>query len=193
MTKKKAAKKKPFTKHKPAAPVRVRFGPQQKEFENALEAEAAAEQQQAQIVDPEQIRASQNRPDLEDTAAPAGLPDKAHAGLVPVLKIPFVIWSNIAKIPEIRLSDEEAEEWGLPVTQLLEYYFPGKIPEIAWVWLMFLSSTGKVIDSRVKIMHDKKLSPPSPGGPASSAEPAPGGAKKPKHKGAEVAEDFPQE
>jgi len=121
---------------------------------------------------------------------------KAPKALAPVLKIPFSIWANVSQIPEMKLNDAEAQEWAEPIIDLLEYYFPGKIPEIVWIWLMFLTATEKVIDSRVKIRYEKrqerKRSGLAPGQfdrepAAHTTQPAP------KHNGAEPAESYPQE
>ena len=204
MTKKKAATKKqrstpsaagPSTAPKKKAERKTKARQKRKPaFEAALDVEAqAAELQQAQAVESDKIK-KMPAPESPEFAEPARLPDKTYPGLIPVLKIPFAIWANVKKMPEIRLSDEEADEWGLPVTQLIEYYFPGKIPEIAWVWLMFLSSTGKVIDSRVDMIHEKRQGDersPKPGPEGPVAKPAPGGP--PAHQGSEPAEGYPQE
>lgn len=122
------------------------------------------------------------------------VPDRAAQALAPVLKIPFVIWSNIENIPEIRLSDEEAQEWTEPFVELLEYYFPGKVPEIAWIWLCFLTATGRVIDSRIEIRHKHKEGSAAPqvAGQGPKQE-APGPTIITKHNGAEPAEDYPNE
>lgn len=121
---------------------------------------------------------------------------KAPKALAPVLKIPFSIWSNVSQIEEMKLTDAEAVEWAGPIVELLEYYFPGRIPEIVWIWLMFLSATEKVIDSRVKIRYEKrqerKRSGSAPG--QSEREPAAHTTRSaPKHNGAEPSESYPTE
>lgn len=136
---------------------------------------------------------SQRPPDSLDRIQPS---DKAPKALAPVLKIPFSIWANVSQIEEMKLSDIEAEEWAGPIVELLEYYFPGRIPEIVWIWLMFLSATEKVIDSRVKIRYEKrqerKSSASAPG--QSEREPAAHTTQPaPKHNGNEPAEGYPKE
>lgn len=117
---------------------------------------------------------------------------KAPKALAPVLKIPFSIWASVSQIPEMKLTDPEAEEWAKPIIELLEYYFPGRIPEIVWIWLMFLTATEKVIDSRVKIRYEKRKECAIRGGPA-SREPAEHTTQPaPAHKGAEPAQGYPQ-
>lgn len=188
MTKKKV-KKKSVKNHKPAKPVRVDFQTKRKPgFETALD-EVITETNQGKSEE-----ATRPGPGGQDQVpgAPDNL-DKAAKALAPVLKIPFSIWAKVSEIPEMKLTDAEAEEWAEPIVALLEYYFPGKIPEIAWMWLMFLSATEKVIDSRVKIRYEKRkertLYPGSaPREPAAnSPQPAP------KHNGAEPATEYPKE
>ena len=80
------------------------------------------------------------------------LPEKANEQICPVLKIPFTFWAKTQKLPDLALSDAEAKEWALPITKLLEFYFPGRIPEIAWVWLMMLGSSFNIMDKRMEII-----------------------------------------
>lgn len=206
MTKKKAAKKKAFPK-KVAKPVKVTFKgkKQNPEFEQALAEEAqAAESRKAK--EDEKAGRSDKRPGVsaqgpgaedqpESTVPPK---PKAVRALALVLKIPFAIWAKIDEIPEIKLSQDEAQEWAEPIADILEYYFPGKIPEIAWMWLMLLESTGRVIDSRVEIRHQKKkqfsagTSTTAPG-PQVTAMAGPDSQPAPPHKGAEPANDYPKD
>lgn len=119
---------------------------------------------------------------------------KAPKALAPVLKIPFSIWASVSQIEEMKLSDIEAEEWAEPIIALLEYYFPGRIPEIIWIWLMFLTATEKVIDSRVKIRYEKRKEISLHGGRPAATEPAAHTTQPaPVHNGAEPAQSFPQE
>ena len=173
-------------------------------FEAALEAEAQAAESRKAIE--EEKAGSQARPGSSATtqspgAEPAELvstiPPKAARALAPVLKIPFAIWAKIDEIPEIRLSQDEALEWAEPLTDILEYYFPGKIPEIAWMWLMLLESTGRVIDSRIEIRHQKKKQPPETAAPVISMSQGPDTQRStdrpaPPHNGAEPAQGYPQ-
>ena len=120
---------------------------------------------------------------------------KAPQALAPVLKIPFSIWASLSQIPEMKLTDPEAQEWAEPIVALLEYYFPGKIPEIIWIWLLFLTATEKVIDSRVKIRYEKLKERSN----SASSSSAPRGSAAhttrpaPVHNGAEPAENYPKE
>lgn len=198
MTKKKAtkktSKKKSFKDHKSPKPVRVPFGPGKKkhipEFEQALAEEARSSEIREQkelddYVDPSKSRGAEDQPE-------STIPPNAVKAVAPVLKIPFAICSNIKEIPEIRLTNEEAQEWAVPIVDLLEYYFPGKVPEIAWMWLTFLTSTAKVIDSRIEIVHQKKTAVPAAGKGPSESLISPGQTAH-LHNGADPANEYPEE
>jgi len=204
MSKKKAAKKKVATK-KVGKPIQVTFDPRKKqripEFEQVLAEEAKlAELRKAE--ENEKAGRSDTRDIAQDPGA-QGPPEstvppkpKAARALAPVLKIPFAIWAKIDEIPEIKLSQDEALEWADPIADILEYYFPGKIPEIAWMWLMLLESTGRVIDSRIEIRHQKKKQiseGSSPEGPRNVVAQGPDVSPAPQHNGAEPAEGYPKE
>lgn len=199
--KKTPSKKKSIASYNPPQPVKVNFHTSKKrspEFEQALEQEAQAaefKKQKELAKAGRQQGDSPQGPGAQDQPE-STVPPKAARALAPVLKIPFAIWSNIEEIPEIRLSNEEAQEWADPIVDILEYYFPGKIPEIAWMWLMLLESTGRVIDSRIEIRHQKKkeLSAASQAdrGPAVSS-PLSANQPAPAHNGAEPADDYPKE
>jgi hypothetical protein len=103
--------------------------------------------------------------------------------LVPILQILFELWSVSQKCKELALGKDEAEQLALPVTQLLEYYFPGKIPEIAFVWLMLMGTSYNILKPRLELIS--KLHTPSVPGRAGSAEassaPIPSSASPPKN------------
>lgn len=194
MTKKKTATKKTTTK-KTIKKVKAKKQTRKPDFEKALD-----EIHPKEVFESRQV-GTQPGPGLQDPGAPDNLAridrelSKAPKALAPVLKIPFSIWASVSQIPEMKLTDPEAEEWAEPIVSLLEYYFPGKIPEIIWIWLLFLTATEKVIDSRVKIRYEKRKErhQPSPGtaprGPAANNTTRPA----PKHNGAEPAQSYPQE
>lgn len=174
-------------------------------FEAALEVEAqAAEARGLEEEEKAGSPGSQTRPGSQATTLSPGaepvstIPPKAAKAIAPVLKIPFAIWAKIDEIPEIRLSQDEALEWAEPITDILEYYFPGKIPEIAWMWLMLLESTGRVIDSRIEIRHQKKKQLSEPSTPDISMSQGPDINQRsndrpaPPHNGAEPAGGYPQ-
>ena len=116
----------------------------------------------------------------DDFAAVNRLPEKANLTLVPVLQIPFKFWAKSQQLKELELKDKEAEELALPVTKLLEFYFPGRIPEIAWIWLMMLGTTYRIMEPRmdllVELRKTKKGPSVTPAGKvpdSSSSNPAP--------------------
>jgi len=84
------------------------------------------------------------------------LPEKANLQMVPVIQMPFRFWARRTGVPEMALSKEDAEEWALPIYQLLSIYFPGKIPEIAWIWLNFTGVTIRIMDSRLDLLAQKR-------------------------------------
>jgi len=194
-TTKKAKPKKITLPKKTGKPVKVTFKTGHKrnpQFEEALEQEAAVDEikqadelkEQNIYLDPDKSRGSEAEPE-------STIPPNAVMGVAPVLKIPFAIWSNIKEIPTIRLSDKEAQDWAGPIVDLLEFYFPGKVPEIAWMWLMFLTSTAKVIDSRIEIVHQEKKKKSQ--GPAKLVDPIPlANQPGPPHNGAEPGGDYPE-
>lgn len=185
------------TKKKTVPAVKAKKQARKPDFENALE----------EIVTDDKVRegtrpgVSSQHPGADDSPRPPDNlvkvdrePSKAPKALAPVLKIPFSIWAGVSEISEMKLTDLEAEEWAEPIIALLEYYFPGRIPEIIWIWLMFLSATEKVIDSRVKIRYEKRKErahSQTSSAPRESAVPT--AQPAPVHNGAEPAEDFPQE
>jgi len=195
-TTKKTSKKNLFMDHKPSPPVKVTYTTGHKrnpQFEEALEQEAAVDEikqadelkEQNVYLDPDNSRGSEAEPE-------STIPPNAVMGVAPVLKIPFAIWSNIKEIPTIRLSDKEAQDWAGPIVDLLEFYFPGKVPEIAWMWLMFLTSTAKVIDSRIEIVHQEKKKKSQGPAKLSSPNPLTDDQPGPPHNGAEPGGDYPE-
>lgn len=185
-----------------AKPVRVRFDTTPKKQSRKPEFEKTLDEV-VPIADQGGEDGTRPGPGGQDPGAPDNLDrsdrelSKAPQALALVLKIPFAIWANVSEIPEMKLADAEAEEWAEPIVALLEYYFPGKIPEIAWMWLMFLSATEKVIDSRVKIRYEKrqerKRSQPSTSTPGYRESAVQTAQPAPKHNGAEPAQGYPNE
>jgi len=64
----------------------------------------------------------------------------------------FSFWSREAKIEDLALTDEEAELWSLPATQLQEYYWPGLIPEILSIWIEFIYASIRIMESRFDLI-----------------------------------------
>ena len=100
------------------------------------------------------------------------LPDVANELIVDVLEIPFEFWAEMTKTPELELTKEEAHRLGLPVTQLMEYFFPGKIPLIAWAFLNLAVTAKKIMLKRFKILSGKrKGAQGAPGGQPGQSSP----------------------
>ena len=104
------------------------------------------------------LRPGAGRPQgvTDDLAAVNRLPEKANEALCAVIEMPFDLWSDLNKMPELALTKDEARKIGLPVTQLMEFYFPGKIPVIAWVWMSLLGSTANILKPRLKLLRQRK-------------------------------------
>lgn len=85
----------------------------------------------------------------------------------------FDLWASAAKIEELALSEDEADLWSLPITQLAEYYFPGMIPEIAGTWVMMIFAVTRIMKPRIKLIEEvrKQRRSAQPAGPE-KAEPA---------------------
>ena len=118
------------------------------------------------------------------------LPEKANETLVPVLQIPFRTWAVAVGVKELELNKDDAKDLALPVTQLLEFYFPGRIPEIAWVWLMMLGSTYRILEPRLELLAQKRKEQ-GPSVAAGDKGPAP--SSRPRTGAADPAIGFPKD
>ena len=92
----------------------------------------------------------------DDLAIVNRLPEKPNELICDCLELPFDFWADVNHIPELALTKEEAKRLGLPVTQLMEYYFPGKIPVVAWAWMNLGVSLVNVLKKRIKLLRQKK-------------------------------------
>ena len=66
----------------------------------------------------------------------------------------FLFWSKKANIEDLALTDEEADLWSLPATQLQENYFPGLIPEIMSIWIEFIYASIRIMESRFDLINE---------------------------------------
>lgn len=190
--KKTAAGKEPTAEKEPVVkrdPLR-QLEDQKPEFEQTLKDIAGSHQPAAEGEEKVERRGGprpgSGRPKgvTEEFAAVNRLPEKANDTLVPVLQIPFKLWSKSQGVKELELGKDDAKELALPVTQLLEFYFPGRIPEIAWVWLMFAGTAYRILEPRLeKLAHirAKKSTSVAAGvrGPAKEDTRPPSGAAQP--------------
>jgi len=169
---KKPPKKDKPKKSPPASPAPVASEPVKPEFEKAIETIATATTQAADSTEGPEGKtdgrggarpgAGRPRGSTDEFAAVNRLPEKPNLTLVPIIRLPFDWWAESQQVPELALGKEEALDLALPVTQLLEYYFPGKIPEIAFVWLLMVGSIRNVLDPRLKIIKAKRQAKKSP-------------------------------
>ena len=87
-----------------------------------------------------------------EKSAVAKLPTLPNESVVAAFKMLFAAWEAGIKVDGVALTDEEARSMALPVTQLIEFYCPGQIPEIAWTWVMAAWSVGSVTLLRIKLI-----------------------------------------
>ena len=80
---------------------------------------------------------------------------QANPLFVPILKAPFTLWAKQINDKRIELLDNEALALALPVTQLLEHYFP-KMPNIWIAWGNLIMQGYAVLDLRLKIIEEIK-------------------------------------
>jgi hypothetical protein len=98
----------------------------------------------------------------DDKAAVRNLPQIANATVKAICAGVFDAWAAKAGVPQLALSDEEAEALALPMTQLQEYYFPGMVEEITFVWVSAAAALYTCAMSRVKILRALPLAQPGP-------------------------------
>lgn len=136
------------------------------------------------------VRPGAGRPRGTDNLALVNrLPEKANETLVPVLQIPFKTWATAVGVKDLELNKDDAKDLALPVTQLLEFYFPGRIPEIAWVWLMMLGSTYRILEPRLELLAKIRKEQ----GPSVEASKGPASTSRPRTGAAEPAIGFPKD
>jgi len=196
-TKKSATKKTP-TEQGPAS--KVALEEPKPEFEQAMrdlhEDHRAEPEERVERRGGPRPGAGRPKGSTEEFAAVNRLPEKANATLVPVLQIPFATWAKAIGVKEMVLNKDEAKDLALPVTQLLEFYFPGSIPEIAWVWLMMLGTTYRILEPRLDLLAAKRKAIASDQGPSVAAGGSKGPATVPGRSqtgAAEPATGFPQD
>lgn len=95
-----------------------------------------------------------------EKAAVAHLPQLPNESIVAAFRMAFAAWEASVKVSGVALSEDEAKQIALPVTQLLEYYFPGQIPEIAWTWIMAAWSVGSITMVRIQLIKVARQAKP---------------------------------
>ena len=105
-------------------------------------------------------------------------PTEIGAAVVQFLKIPFDLWAAKAEIPELSLTDDEANTAARPTMILLEHYSPN-LGEIAIAWASLAVVTAAIMRPRIMILRKYPNKSPSatgtPGGAGESTAPAPAG------------------
>jgi len=86
-------------------------------------------------------------------AAVKNLPQQPNQTILMGVKTLFSLLARQVRVPEVELSEDEAEQLALPVTQLQEFYLPDGIPEIAWVWASAGFTFYQIAESRIKIIN----------------------------------------
>ncbi len=107
-------------------------------------------------------------------------PAEISSAITGMLRTPFDLWAAKAKLPELALTNDEAETLTKPVQVLLDYYVPNMDAEV-WAWAS-LAITGVAI-MRPRVMLLQRMAPQggqreaqtTPPRPAASPSPAGGG------------------
>ena len=64
----------------------------------------------------------------------------------------FAAWALSIKIEDVELTEQEAFDESLSITQLQEYYFPGLVPEISEAWADFIFGSLLILKKRFQII-----------------------------------------
>lgn len=81
------------------------------------------------------------------------LATKANPLFAPLLKMPFSIWAKANGEKRLELTSDEALTLALPVTQLIEYYFPN-MPHILIVWGNLTLQVISIFEIRLKLIQE---------------------------------------
>ncbi len=110
-------------------------------------------------------------------------PAEISSAITELLRTPFDLWAAKAKLPELALTNEEAETVTKPVQVLLDFYVPNMRP-IDWAWASLAITGIAIMRPRVMLLQrmgpgpgsgsagsqrEEKATPPRP---AASASPA---------------------
>jgi len=180
-TPKKAAPKKPATTpmpvpQQPADKIKMTPAPQAgkkiTDFEESLEAAIAQEPKPERGGKrPGAGRKAKPMPAETDRIRPAEI----GSAIEQFLKIPFDLWAAKAKLPELSLTDEEANTAARPTMILLEYYAPN-LGEIAIAWASLAVVTAAIMRPRIMILKKLHSATERPSGTGAGESPAPASA-----------------
>ncbi len=113
-------------------------------------------------------------------------PTEIGSAVVQFLKIPFDLWAAKAEIPELSLTDDEANTAARPTMILLEHYSPN-LGEIAIAWASLAVVIAAIMRPRIMILRKyPKKSPSATGTPGGAGDPP-----APAPAGTETKTDFP--
>lgn len=62
----------------------------------------------------------------------------------------FKLWAGSTKIPDVQLTEDELNAMAVPATKLQEYYAPGMVNHITWVWMSLATASFIIIEPRIK-------------------------------------------
>ena len=83
-------------------------------------------------------------------------PAEITSAITQLLRTPFDLWAAKAKLPQLALSDEEADTITKPVQVLLDFYVPS-MRSIDWAWISFAITGVAIMRPRVILL--KELGP----------------------------------
>jgi len=167
-----AKKKKPV---KPAAPAPVQkpaepspepaAGKRVKDFESAVAGQLEKEPPRNWGG----ARESAGRPAKETLPIAAGQPFNAGDLREPIKSLfgmPFEFWADKAKLPELALSDMEAELLTDPAIVILNHFLPGILTDVHIAIISFVLSAVYVLNSKGRIARKNLPKPVAPGAPS---------------------------
>ncbi len=70
-------------------------------------------------------------------------------------KLPFELWAQTQKVPDLKLTDPEAIAFAKPVKQLLDHYLPN-FPEIGIAWASLMITGYTIMGTRFALVAEIK-------------------------------------
>ena len=119
-------------------------GPKVTAFEDHLDAQLAS--------DTESVKGGPGRSPKE----PPPEPQRFELDVIrPIVAMPFDFWSKSQDLPQLKLTDKEADLLSKPVKDLIDYYLP-QIPVVAWAWISLSIATYSVMKIRLDLIAELK-------------------------------------
>jgi len=108
------------------------------------------------------------------------------------IQIPFELWALSEGVPQLKISDEEADIMAGPAKELLDHYLP-EIPVIAWAWISLSIGLYATMRPRLELIQVLKTEKANTFHSAKRpAAPSPADVKAPKP-GAAASSVYPSE